>query len=104
VPIYRDDAGCLVLHFGHGDVAVDKCRKADRAFNDEIAFHLGPPGEIGRKTEAPDGTTTASMGAVVRMAFDNRAAIQVVIEELTTVRDQMPDEPAGVPLRAGEGE
>jgi hypothetical protein len=93
VPIYRDDAGCLVLHFGHGDVAVDKCRKADRAFNDEIAFHLGPP-----------GTTTASMGAVVRMAFDNRAAIQVVIEELTTVRDQMPDEPAGVPLRAGEEE
>lgn len=91
MPIYKDDHGCLVLHFGHGDIAVDLCHKAGRTFNDEVAFHPGPTGEIGRADEVPDGTTTKDMGAVVRMAFDNKAAIQVVIDQLAAVRDQMPD-------------
>jgi hypothetical protein len=82
MPVYRDSADSLVVHFGHGDIAISVNRPDDNSPPDEISFRAGGEagGEIGRPYSPPEGTTTA--GCAVRLVFDNPESLRVVIEEL----------------------
>jgi hypothetical protein len=87
MPKYLDDSGALVLHFGHGDIAVNTGRRGENR-EDEVVFVLGEPGEIGRPASL-HGQSTADLNIAVRMIFDNVEALDVVLETLQDLRAKM---------------
>ncbi len=104
MPLYRDEAGCLVLDFHAGDIAVSVNRESDTSPPDEVSFSPGPAGDVGRPWNPPEGATTASSGAVVRMVFRRPESLRVVIEELQSLRPGGEPAPDGRDPKLDAGE
>ncbi len=96
MPIY-EAAGSLVLHFGHGDIAVATGRNVEKDFEDELCFVRGQEAHpIGEETPDLIGKQTDSVDCPVRFIFDKIESVEVVIEKLLDLRWKM--------IEAGRGQ
>lgn len=91
MPIYKDDAGCLVLEFGQGDIGVSLGTRRMDLPPDQIMFTPGQPGVIGRADNRDIGKLSSETGVVLRMAFPRRAGLIVVIEEMQRLLAEIPE-------------
>ncbi|BDI33427.1 hypothetical protein CCAX7_54780 [Capsulimonas corticalis] len=102
MPSYPGDDGSLILHFGSGDIAICPSKGLDRECEDEIAFIVHEPGEVGRYYGEWKGKSTSELNTPVRMIFDTVDALDVVVEQLTTLRFKMTgDEQPTCQVQAG---
>jgi hypothetical protein len=89
MPIY-EAAGSLVLHFGHGDIAVCNGRNVEKAHEDEICFVRQEAHSIGESADAElAGQSTDKIDCPVRLVFDKLESLDVVVDELLKLRAKM---------------
>lgn len=88
MPIY-EAAGSLILHFGHGDIAVCNGRNAEKDYEDEICFIRQEPHRIGESGDGLIGQVTDAVDCPVRFIFDKVESLDVVIEELGKLREKI---------------
>jgi hypothetical protein len=88
MPIY-EAASSLILHFGHGDIAVCNGRNVEKDYEDEIVFVRQEPHEIGASGDELIGKATEAIDCPVRFIFDKVESLDVVMDELGKLRKKM---------------
>jgi hypothetical protein len=89
MPIY-EAANSLVLHFGHGDIAVIRGRNVETDHQNELCFVRQSERPIGAPVDVEiGGKTTDVVDCPVRLIFDNAESLDVIIEELQKLREKM---------------
>jgi hypothetical protein len=89
MPVY-EAAGSLVLHFGHGDIAVCNGRNVEKEQEDEICFVRQEAHSIGESADDElVGKATDTVDCPVRFIFDKVESLDVVVDELLKLRAKM---------------
>lgn len=88
MPIYNA-ANSLILHFGHGDIAVCNGRNVEKKHEDELCFVLQEPHAIGASGDGLIGQATDTVDCPVRFIFDKVESLDVVVDELLKLRAKM---------------
>lgn len=91
MPVY-EAFGSTIIHLGQGDVCIGLAHspneiRPERQHDDELCFIVHEESHpIGQATDEYDGIPSDQLDCPVRIVFDNTAAIDVMIERLTTLR------------------
>ena len=84
--------GALMLEFGNGDLAIACGGERDKPI-DELIIYAKEPGPIGDKNLGDIGKPTTEVKTLVRMVFHDVRSLDVLIHQISQLRDLMSDAP-----------
>jgi len=84
----------VIVRLGMGDVLIHTAHEEGKSHPNTILFEDGDPSsKPGQKTDEFKGTTTKTHPCPVRLKFENKKGIGVLIGALAELLIAMPDEP-----------
>ena len=88
-----------IVVFGSGDIRVSTVVSSVPGSLDELVLSSGDPCPIGSLVPVPPGTTVADLkGPMVRLLFSGVTSIDVVISQLTRLKETMIKAERGQPV------